>query len=325
MVRRLIAALALGALSTTALAAPSLFVANKRADTITKIDLTSGEAVAEIATCETPHELAVSPDGDLLAVACYGGEDIAFHETAKLELVHRVKLGEGARPHGIVWHAGGDIYATAEGRKSVFKVSHPGSAAAVTVVESATGQEGSHMIAVDAQGDYAWTADMGSATATRVDLAARKPVKSVALGREPEGIALTPDGQTLWVSARGSNEAFALDPQTMEVRARVESGRFPLRIAVRPQGDVAITSNLMDGSLSVIDLATNTITRTIAVSSREEAEARFQVTILWSGDGSKIYVAETGSNTVAEVDYATGRVLRRLAAGEGGDGLAIAP
>ncbi len=324
MVRRLIAALALAALPTAALAAPALFVANKRADTITKIDLTSGETVVEIATCETPHELAVSPEGDLLAVACYGGEDIAFHETAKLELVHRVKLGEGARPHGIVWHAGGDIYATAEGRQSVFKVSHP-FAAAANVVESATGQQGSHMIAVDAQGGYAWTADMGSATATQVDLAARKPVKSVALGREPEGIALTPDGQTLWVSARGSNEAFALDPATMEVRARVETGRFPLRIAVRPQGDVAITSNLMDGSLSVIDLATNTITRTIAVSSPEEAEARFQVTILWSADGSKIYVAETGSNTVAEVDYATGRLLRRLAAGEGGDGLAIAP
>lgn len=325
MVKRIIAALAMAALPAAALAAPSLFVANKRADTITKIDLASGEAVAEIATCETPHELAISPEGDLLAVACYGGEDIAFHETASLVLAHRVKLGEGARPHGIVWHDNGHIYATAEGRKSVFAVSHPRSAAAASVVESTTGQAGTHMIAVDAQGRYAWTADMGSATATLVDLKAQRAMKSVPLGQEPEGIALTPDGQTLWVSARGSNEAFALNPQTMEVRARVETGRFPLRIAVRPQGDVAITSNLMDGSLSVIDLATNTITRTIAVSSPEEAEARFQVTILWSGDGSKIYVAETASNTVAEVDYASGAVLRRLVAGEGGDGLAIAP
>ncbi len=86
-----------------------------------------------------------------------------------------------------------------------------------------------------------------------------------------------------------------------------------------------MTSDLQDGSLSVIDTATAKLIRTIAVSSPAQAEARFQVTILWSGDGSKIYVAETASDTVAEVDYASGTVLRRLKVGEGGDGMAILP
>ncbi|TAD84938.1 MAG: YncE family protein, partial [Sphingomonadales bacterium] len=65
--------------------------------------------------------------------------------------------------------------------------------------------------------------------------------------------------------------------------------------------------------------------RTIAVSSPAEAEARFQVTILWSDDGERVYVAETASDTVAEVDFASGTVLRRLKVGEGGDGMAILP
>jgi YVTN family beta-propeller protein len=147
----------------------------------------------------------------------------------------------------------------------------------------------------------------------------------VTVGEEPEGISLSPDGKTLWVSARGSNQAFALDPQTMAVRVTVATGRFPLRIAVRPQGDVAVTSDLQDGSLSVIDTATARVIRTIAVSSPAEAEARFQVTILWSRDGRRIYVAETASDTVAEVDYASGSVLRRIDSGEGGDGMAILP
>ncbi len=110
---------------------------------------------------------------------------------------------------------------------------------------------------------------------------------------------------------------------TLDVRRSVETGRFPLRLAIRPQGDVAVTSNLQDGSLSVIDLATGAISRTIAVSSAAEAEERFQVTILWSPDGARVYVAETASDTVAEVDYATGVVLRRLVVGDGGDGMAI--
>jgi YVTN family beta-propeller protein len=111
----------------------------------------------------------------------------------------------------------------------------------------------------------------------------------------------------------------------MEVRKTVATGRFPLRIAVRPQGDVAVTSDLQDGSLSVIDTATAKVIRTLTVSGPAEAQARFQVTILWSDDGQRIYVAETASDTVAEVDYAKGTVLRRLKVGAGGDGMAILP
>ena len=50
-----------------------------------------------------------------------------------------------------------------------------------------------------------------------------------------------------------------------------------------------------------------------------------QVTILFSADGRRIYAAETGRNQVAEVDLESGQVLRRIAAGNQGDGLAIAP
>ena len=111
----------------------------------------------------------------------------------------------------------------------------------------------------------------------------------------------------------------------MEVRHTIATGKFPLRIAVRPQGDVAVTSDLQDGSLSVIDTATARVIRTIPVSGPAEAQTRFQVTILWSADGRRIYVAETGTDTVAEVDYASGTVLRRLRGGDGGDGMAILP
>lgn len=92
---------------------------------------------------------------------------------------------------------------------------------------------------------------------------------------------------------------------------------------MRPQGDYAVTSDLADGSLSVIDTATGAKVRSIAVSSREEAEAKAQVTILFSPDGDSIYVAETMANTIAEIDFRSGEVLRRLPGDGGGDGIAI--
>lgn len=302
----------------------TLFVAAKRGNTLSKIDLTTGEEVLRLPSCTNPHELATSPDGLHVALACYGGTSVDVFRTDTLERVKTFDLGENARPHGIVWHASGNIYATAEGRRSIFQIVGP-LTGATTLFEFGTGKEGSHMLAVSADERTAWTTDLGSRTVTRVDLRTRRAPLSVTVGEEPEGISLSPDDTTLWVSARGSNQAFALDPQTMEVRVTVATGRFPLRIAVRPQGDVAVTSDLQDGSLSLIDTATAKIIRTIAVSGPAEAQQRFQVTILWSGDGSKIYVAETASDTVAEVDYASGKVLRRLKVGEGGDGMAILP
>jgi len=301
----------------------TLFVANKFGNTLSQIDLASGEELRRVDACSNPHELAISPDGAHVALACYGGTSVDIFRTDDLSRVKSIDLGENARPHGIVWHDNGDLYATAEGRKTVAWIRRP--LGETQVIQSSTGKDGSHMLAVSPDGRIAWTTDLGSKTVTRVDLITRRAPLSVEVGIEPEGIALTADGETLWVSARGSDKAFALDPQSMDIRSEVATGAFPLRLAIRPQGDFAVTSDLRDGALTVIDLASAKAIRSIAVSSAAEAQERFQITILWSDDGSRIYVAETASDTVAEVDYLTGRVLRRLAAGDGGDGLAIVP
>lgn len=305
-----------------AMAGQVLFVTNKGEDTLSKVDLATGKEVQRVPSCATPHELAVSPDGQHVALGCYGGRSIAIFRASDLAEVKRIDLGERARPHGIVWHPSGAIFATAEGRRSIFRIEDP-LAEAPRLTEYRTGQEGTHMLAVAPDQSTAWTVDMASGTVSRIGLVGESATIHAAMGKEPEGISLSPDGRTLWVSARGSNEAFALDPDTLAVRSRVATGGFPLRLAIRPQGDVAVTSDLNDGGLTVIDLATATKQGSIPIGGEEEAEARFQVTILWSADGRRIYAAETGSNTVAEVDYASGKVLRRFVVGEDGDGLAL--
>ena len=114
----------------------------------------------------------------------------------------------------------------------------------------------------------------------------------------------------------------AFDTETFERLAEVKTGPVPIRVAVSPDGRWVVTSNLGSGSLTVIDAATRSPVREIRVSGSEEAQ---QVTILFSADGQRLYAAETGRNQVAEVEFASGKVLRRLPAGTAGDGLAIAP
>lgn len=299
----------------------ALFVAGKFGNTLAKVDLGSGEEIARVESCANPHELATSPDDEYIALACYGGTSVDIFRTRDLAKIKSIELGENARPHGIVWHDNGSLYSTAEGRKSVFVIRNP--LGETETFEYATGKEGSHMLAVAPDAMHAWTTDLGSGTVTRVDLVTRRAPLSVRVGDEPEGIALAPDGETLWVSARGSDMAYTLDPQSMKKIKDIPVGDFPLRIQLRPQGDYAVTSDLADGGLSVIDVATGAKVRSITVSSRDEADAKAQVTILFSPDGERIYVAETMANTIAEVDFGTGEVLRRLPGDGGGDGIAI--
>jgi DNA-binding beta-propeller fold protein YncE len=300
----------------------ALFVANKRGNTLSKIDLDTGEEVLRRDSCTNPHELAPSPDRELIALACYGGTSVDIFDAKTLQKLRSVDLGANARPHGILWHDSGDIYVTAEGRNSIFRVSSDANDQP-TLQEFPTGKEGSHMLAVSSDETLAWTTDLQSKTVTRIDLSGRLTPFSIEVGIEPEGIDYAEKDKLLWVSARGSNKAFALDPISLVIRGELRTGEFPLRLVIRPQEDFAITSDLAEGGLSVIDLTKFEVVRSIAVSSREEAAERQQVTVLWSDDGSRIYVAETGSDTVAEVDFISGKVLRRFDVGKGGDGLAI--
>jgi DNA-binding beta-propeller fold protein YncE len=327
MPARTIAALIL--LATTCAAPPSaqaaddvagtMLVANKRGNTLVRVDLASGEKTHEVDTCANPHELAVSPDRRHVALACYSGQELELYRTADLGRVKRIELGEGARPHGVVWHANGALFASAEGRGSIFVVEAP-LTDEPRVRELGSGAPGPHMVVVDTAGAFAWGTIIPSGTVVRYDLAAGRETGRKVLGGQTEGIALAPDGSALWVGANQAGRVYRLDPTTLEVEAEVATGPVPIRVAAHPRGRWVVSSNFGEGGLTVIDTAANAAARSVRVSGDQRPQ---QVTLVFSDDGERLYAAETATGTVAEIDFATGEVLRRLPSGDGGDGLEV--
>lgn len=297
-----------------------LFVANKQENSLSRISLASGRETARAPACGNPHELALSPDGAHVALGCYGGTALEIFRTADLSRVRLIELGAGARPHGLAWHANGSLVASAEGRGSVFVVERPLSDAP-QVREIPAVEGGPHLLALSADGRTTWGTAIRRGEVVRIDLARGQATHRKRLGGETEAIALSPDESALWVAANAEAKLYRLDPATLAVEAEIATGPTPIRVAVSPDGKQAVTSNLGDGSLSVIDTGTNRVVRTIPVSGTAGSG---QVTIAFSPDGRRVFAAETLANTVAEVDIATGQVLRRLPTGRGGDGLAIA-
>ncbi len=318
------------ALLATACAAPpsaqaaddvagTMLVANKRANTLVRVDLATGETTHEVPTCANPHELAVSPDRTHVALACYSGQELEILRSADLAMVKRIELAAGARPHGVFWHADGTLFASAEGRGSIFVVESP-LGDSPRVREIGSGPPGPHMVVVDEAGRFAWGTIIPTGTVVRYDLAAGRESGRKVLGGQTEGLALAPDSSALWVGANQAGKVYRLDPTTLEVQAEVATGPVPIRVAAHPHGKWVVSSNFGEGGLTVIDSVANTVSRSVPVSGEQGPQ---QVTLVFSDDGERLYAAETATRTVAEIDFASGKVLRRLPSGDGGDGLEV--
>jgi YVTN family beta-propeller protein len=255
--------------------AGTLLVGNKGEHTLSFIDLVTGRELGRAATGNMPHEIAISPDGRLIATT-ERSRSLTIVDTRSDDAVSQVR----------------------------------------------TDQEGTHMVAVTPDGRRAFTANIGSGTVSVIDLAEGRKLRDIAVGGQPEGIALTPDGRELWVGDLQGARVQAFDAASFERLAEVRTGDVPIRVVASPDGRWIVTSNVGDGSLTVIDRSAREVARTIRVSGTQEAA---QVTILFSADGRRIYAAETGRSEVAEVDFEQGTVLRRIPVGRQGDGLALAP
>ncbi|TIX50286.1 YncE family protein [Alteraurantiacibacter aquimixticola] len=297
----------------------TLIVANKRGASLSRVDLASGRETDRVRTCENPHELTVSPDNEHVLVACYSGTQVQAFAIDEFEPAFEIDLGAEARVHSAQWFADDRILAGAEGRGSAFLIElkegeEPG------LTETGMGGEGPHMVAVNDAGTMAWGTIISAGTVVRYDLVQGIEAMRRAVGDQIEGLALSPDGDTVWVSSNTADRVYRLDALSLELVATIHVGDVPIRIAAHPGGEFVVTSNFGTGDLSVIEVATNTVTRTIPVSGSSEAA---QVTLVFSPDGERLYVAETANDEIAEIDFASGEVLRRLPSGPGGDGLAV--
>ena len=318
MAYRCLAAFALAALACSPAVADTLLIGNKGEDTVSFVDLKTGRECARVPTGRAPHEIAVSPDGRQAAVVAYAGTTLDIFDVRSRRLVKRIDIAPNAGPHGIVWLDPGQIVVVAD-RSGTVAIVDPRTG---TFQSVATEQRGSHMLAVSPDRRRAYVSNILSGSVSIIDLDRGVKEADIAVGGNPEGIALTPDGKHLWVGDDAAPHVRVVDLATRTTIATLPTDSIAIRVAITPDGKTAVTSNFTSGTLNVFDVASRKPRRRIALSGTASA---MQVTLAFSRRGDRLFVAETGRNEVAEVDLASGAVLRRIALGKNGDGLGIAP
>jgi YVTN family beta-propeller protein len=102
------------------------------------------------------------------------------------------------------------------------------------------------------------------------------------------------------------------------VTATIPVGKDPTGVAVSPDGSKVYVANQIDGTVSVIATASNSVTATVTVGSSPQG-------VVVTPDGSKAYVANFGSNNVSVITTASNTVAGAIPVGTSPYGVATTP
>lgn len=315
-----------------------LLVANKSEASLSLLRLPGFETVATLPTGEGPHEVAVSPDGRRALVTNYGtsaapGRSLTLVDIASRRVLDTIELPEQSRPHGVEWLDNDSAAITAEGISSLLLVAvGSGDVSATIAVDQAV----AHMVAVAPEKRRAFVANIGSGTASALDLDAARKLTDLASGQGAEGIALVRNEQELWVTNRGDDTVSIFSTVSLMKLATIPVPGFPIRAeADDPRNRVYVTAPRQDALIVLDSESRKEIARIdFAIAPDRERktllgsalpDSSIPVGVLLSGDGRQLFVAHTNSHVISVYDAQTLERQALLPVGLEPDGMAWSP
>lgn len=303
--------------SAADLPSPALIVLVKGANELAIVDPGSLKILARVPTGEAPHEVALSADGKTAFVSNYGartpGNTLSVIDLAAQKEIKRVDLGPVRRPHGMVEN-GGKIYFTAEFNRLVGRYD-PQSGTVDWLM--GTGQSGTHMLVVTADGNKIFTSNIGSDSVTLFDRAANGNWSATAIpvGKGPEAIALSPDGKEVWSAHSRDGGVSIIDVASGKVVQTIAANtKRSNRARFTPDGKQVLISDI-GGELLIFDAASRQVVQRIPLPGQPEG-------ILVTPDGARAFVGLGNANAVAVVDLKTMKMAGKIDTGAETDGLA---
>jgi YVTN family beta-propeller protein len=240
--------------------------ADPKADGIGIVDLGSLKLLRVIPGGRDPELFDVTSDGKRLWVS---NEDTAEASLVDIEagkILRQVPVGK--EPEGVGIHPGGKaVYVTNEADDTV-SVLDIESGQPVALIP--TGKR-PRSVVFTSDGTRAFVANEMTHGVTIIDAQAHKRIGDLDLPGEtvrPMGLVISSDGRTLYASGgRGKTvHVIALDDATPRVKSSIpEVGVRPWGIGVTHSGARLYTANGPTGDVSVIDTATGSVLRHIAV------------------------------------------------------------
>jgi PQQ-dependent catabolism-associated beta-propeller protein len=212
-----------------------LYVSNEEDATATVFDVETGEQVAEYETGEEPEGVLVTPDGKLAFVASEAADMVHVIDIDAESVVKDILVDTRPRRFALT-PDGRELWVSAElaGIVDIIDTESLGIVGDITFLP--TGFRKEQVTPVDivitADGSRAYVALGRANHVAVVDVAARKVVKYILVGKRAWGLALTHDESRLYVANGLSDDITVIDTGGLEPITSIPVGHVPYGILI---------------------------------------------------------------------------------------------
>lgn len=267
-----------------------VYSGDEHSNSISRINLATGQVEITPVTI-SPHNVQITAGGEWL-----------------------LAVGDPARDsHGGDGHGVEEV----KGRLLVFNAMDM-AAGPAAVIE--VGSHPAHVVA-DHAGQRAFITNSGDYSVAVVDLTRNKVIQSIATGRYPHGLRISPDGREIYVANVQDGSVSVLNAADLAEAARIPVGTAPVQVGFTPDGSRVYVSLRDENRVAVIDTSARKVIGTIEVG-------RNPIQVHATPDGRYVYVANQGTEaapaeTVSVIEVATGSVIDTIRTGKGAHGVAV--
>ena len=279
----------------------ALLALSKRDHTLAIVDPGTLKGLARVPVGNDPHEVVASSDGKTAYVSNYGGG--AYNTLAVIDLINQkalpqIDLGPLRGPHGLTF-VGGKAWFTAEAAKA-FGSYDPATQKIDFIL--GTGQNRTHMIFVSENQKRIITTNVSSGTVSIIDKAPPRmppgPPNGPA-GGPPRGPMGPPGGDWDETVVKVGNGSEGFD--------------------VSPDGKEIWVANAQDGTISIINWASKSVTDTLQANVPGANRLKF------TPDGQKVFVSGLRDGNLTILDASTHKEVKRIKLGHGAAGILMQP
>ncbi|WP_282007019.1 beta-propeller fold lactonase family protein [Propioniciclava sinopodophylli] len=294
----------------------TVWVANEDGESLSIVDAATNRVITSVEGIEGPHNVQVAPDSRTVW-AVSGHDSVAVVlDASTLDVQGAVPTGV-APAHVIVSPDGTRVY-TSNGADDT-----------VTVIDSLSKEhlatipvgKGPHGMRPSPDGRWVFVANVSDSTLSVVDTATNTNVADIEVGKAPAQVAFSPDGTFVYATLSGEDTVVKIDVSRREVVGRVSVGDGPIQTYVSPDNRYVLAANqgteeLPGTTISVIDTATFTVTRTVETGKGPHG-------VVVDPSSTHAYVTNLYGDDVAVVDLHGLRVVARIPVGDKPNGISF--
>lgn len=287
---------------------PRIYVANESSNDVSVID---AERMQPIGTIESrnhaTHDLAVSRDGKTLFATNLASGRLSVIDTEKMETV--ASIYTGSRSHVVTltndnrqaWIAN-----IGEDNLSILDLK------TLKIVGSLPTGQGPTGMAFSRDGRFAYVSNQGDKTVSVIEVDYQRIIKTIPVGTNPHFLILGPDGR-IWGCNTGSNDIYVIDTNSQEIVGSFQVGPLPQQIAFGFKGLSGPNAYVTVAGFNKVLVLSTDLKR---MSVLEEIEVGERPNGIWANtQGTRIFVANEGSNDVRIIDTGTSQVIGTVPVG----------